>query len=157
VTDGRWYDIDADIRAAVDHFRRSVELYDEGGFDASGLEGYKAQMALMHSLQSGRTSLEGALLRILQMLGEERPLGDTWYVDLIRRAAAPMPGRPAVLSESSAQAADETRRFRHIATHNYENFRFDLAKPTIEAAKRLADGLETEILAFKRRIDPHED
>lgn len=157
MSDGRWFDIDADVRAAVEHFQRSVELYRRGGFDAPDLEGYKAQMALMHSLQSGDTSLEGALLRILEMLGEERPIGDNWHADLIRRVAAPMPTRPAIPSESTAIAADETRRFRHIATHNYDNFRVEATAPTIEAAERLAGGLPAEILAFKRIIDPSGD
>jgi hypothetical protein len=157
VSDGRWFDIDADVGAAVDHFRRSVELYRLGGFEASGLDGYKAQMALMHSLQSGHTSLEGALLRILEMLGEERPIGDNWHADLIRRVSAPMPTRPTILSKRLAIAADETRRFRHIATHNYDNFRVEAAVPTIEAARQLADGLTADILAFKRIIDPTGD
>jgi hypothetical protein len=155
VTDGRWFDVDADIRAAADHFQRAVALHDQGGFDLPDLNGYKAQMALMHSLQSGHTSLEGALLRILEMLGEERPVGDNWHVDLIRRAAAPMPrSRPVILSESLAMAADETRRFRHIATHNYDNFPIEAAAPTIEAAKQLADGLAAEIATFQGIIDP---
>jgi hypothetical protein len=154
VSDGRWFDIDADVRAAVDHFRRSVELHSEGGFDVTGLDGYRAQMALMHSLQSGHTSLEGALIRILEMLDEERPTGDNWHADLIRRAAAPMPDRPAILSEPIALAADETRRFRHIATHNYDNFRVESASPTIDAARRLVAGLAADILTFRRVIDP---
>jgi hypothetical protein len=154
VSDGRWFDIDADVRAAVDHFRRSVELHEQGGFDAPDLAGYKAQMALMHSLQSGHTSLEGALVRILEMLGEERPTGDNWHADLIRRAAAPISGRPAILSESVAKAADETRRFRHIATHNYDNFRVESATPTIEAARQLVAAFAAEILAFKNVMDP---
>ena len=154
MSDGRWFDIDADVHAAVDHFGRSVELHRQGGFDVPGLEGYRAQMALMHSLQSGHTSLEGALVRILEMLGEERPTGDNSHADLIRRAAAPVPGRPAILSEGIAAAADETRRFRHIATHNYDNFRVESATPTVEAARQLAAGLTADILAFKRAIDP---
>jgi hypothetical protein len=154
VTDGRWFDIDADVAAAVEHFRRAVELHGQGGFDAPGLEGYKAQMALMHSLQSGHTSLEGALTRILEMLGEERPTGDNWHADLIRRTAASVVGRPAILSETIAKAADETRRFRHIATHNYDNFRVESATLTIAAAQQLATGFAADILAFKKVIDP---
>jgi hypothetical protein len=129
-------------------------LHSLGGFDAPGLEGYKAQMALMHSLQSGHTSLAGALVRILEMLGEERPTGDNWHADLIRRAAASWSGRPAILSESVARAADETQRFRHIATRNYDNFRVEAATPTIGAARHLAAGLAGDISAFKRTIDP---
>ena len=66
MSDGRWFEVDRDVQTAVRHFRQSVALYREGGFDAPGLEGYRATMALMHALQSAHTSLESALLRILE-------------------------------------------------------------------------------------------
>ena len=53
----------------------------------------------MHSLQSAYTSPEAGLLRILEMLGEERPVGENWHADLVRRVAAELPNkRPAILS-----------------------------------------------------------
>ena len=67
MSDGRWFETDADIETAVRHFRQSVALYREGGFDAPGLAGYRAIMALMHALQAAHTSLESALVRILDM------------------------------------------------------------------------------------------
>ena len=88
MSDARWFEVDSDIEAAVGHCLRSVELYRKGGLDAPGLDGYQAQMALMHALQSAHTSLEGGLLRILEMLGEERPVGENWHMDLIRRVGA---------------------------------------------------------------------
>ncbi len=88
-------------------------------------------MALMHALQSAYTSLEGGLLRILEMLGEERPVGENWHAALIKRVAAALPGqRPAILGERLARAADETRRFRHPATHNYDSFQVQEATRT---------------------------
>ena len=108
-----------------------------------------------HALQSAHTSLESALVRILDMLGEERSIGDNWPVDLIRRVAASLPGRhPAILSARLADAADETRRFRHRATHTYGDFRAPDAAPTIEAAAALAKELEAKIRTFKGIIDP---
>lgn len=155
MTDARWFEVDADISAAAGHFRRSVELFNEGGFDAPGLDGYRADMALMHSLQSAYTSLEAGLLRILEMLGEERPVGENWHADLVRRVAAELPNkRPAILSRQCAEAADETRRFRHRAPHNYDSFQVREARPTIQAAAILATELETEIGRFKSVIDP---
>jgi hypothetical protein len=47
VSDGRWFEVDSDIEAATRHFQQSVALYREGGFDAPGLSGYRAAMALM--------------------------------------------------------------------------------------------------------------
>jgi hypothetical protein len=155
MSDGRWFEIDADIETAVRHFRQSVSLYRDGGFDAPALAGYRATMALMHALQSAHTSLESALLRILDLLGEARPSGENWHTDLIKRAAASLPGgRPAILSARLARAADETRRFRHRATHTYDDFQAGEAAPTIEAAEMLAKELEGEILTFKDTIDP---
>jgi hypothetical protein len=158
MSDARWFEVQADVDAAIRHFRQSVELYRKGGFDAPGLDGYQAEMALMHALQSAHTSLEGGLLRILEMLGEERPAGENWHADLIARVAAALPGRrPAIINARIAEAATETRRFRHRATHNYDSFRVQDVSRTIEAAATLASGLQTDILAFRRVIDPPED
>lgn len=112
-------------------------------------------MALMHALRSAHTSLESALVRILEILGEERPVGENWHADLIRRVAASLPGRrPPILGSLLAEAANETRKFRHRATHNYDSFDMQGASRTIEAAGALTDGLAAEMLAFKRIIDP---
>jgi hypothetical protein len=155
MTDARWFEVDSDIEAAVRHFQRSIELHRRGGFDAAGLDGYQAEMALMHALQSAHTSLEGAFLRILEMLGEERPVGENWHADLITRVSAALPDRrPAIIGKSLAEAASETRRFRHRATHTYDSFRVEEATRTIEAAAILATRLQAEILAFKAIIDP---
>ena len=53
-----------------------------------------------------------------------------------------------------ARAANETRKFRHRATHNYDSFEVQETSATIEAAKALAQGLAAEIAAFKAAIDP---
>jgi uncharacterized protein YutE (UPF0331/DUF86 family) len=155
VSDARWFEVDADIGAATRHFALSVDLYRKGGFETSGLELYQAEMALMHAIQSAHTSLEGGLLRILEMLGEERPVGGNWHGDLIKRVASALPGkRPAILDARLAAAADETRRFRHRAVHNYDTFRVREARRTIKAAELLAKELPAAILAFKQTIDP---
>jgi hypothetical protein len=62
--------------------------------------------------------------------------------------------RPAILSEALAKSADETRRFRHRATHNYDSFEILDLDPTIEAARLLVSGLMNEVNAFKIKIDP---
>jgi hypothetical protein len=155
VSDGRWFEVDSDIEAALRHFRQAAALYQEGGFDAPGLAGYRATMAIMHALQSAHTSLESALVRILEMLGEERSVGENWHADLIKRVAAVRPGtRPAIQTARVAKAADETRRFRHRATHNYDDFEVEEVIPTIEAAMILANELDTTILRLKDIIDP---
>jgi len=153
--DARWIEIDTDLQTAIDHFEKSIALHELGGFSQPGLKGYQAEMALMHALQSAHTSLENALLRVLEMLGEERPEGRNWHADLIRRVAVALPQRrPAILSEALAKSADETRRFRHRATHNYDSFEILDLEPTIEAARLLVSGLMNEVNAFKIKIDP---
>lgn len=155
MSDARWFEVDSDIESAIRHFENSIHLYQAGGFDAQGLAGYRAQMALMHALQSAHTALEGGLLRILEMLGEEKPTGDNWHADVIKRVAAELPGRrPAILGMEIATAADEARRFRHRAAHNYDSFQVREAFRTIEAAKILAEGLAAEIRKFRAIIDP---
>lgn len=160
MTDARWIEVEDDIDAACRHFGNAAKLYDEGGFDADGLSGYKARMALLHSMQSGHTSLEGALKRILEVLGEEAPAGDQSHADLIKRVARAIssPGhvRPAILQEAIARDVDEARRFRHRATHDYDNFDPTLAAPSIEAARRLSTALKPCIAKFRNTIDPPE-
>jgi hypothetical protein len=103
-------------------------------------------MAFLHAMQSGRTSLESALLRILEMLGEERPAGESWHADLIRRAALDLPGRrPPILGADAAAAADETRRFRSVAARNYDGFRPGEAGRAVTAAETLAGRIAGEI------------
>jgi len=131
MSDARWFEVDQDVAAAAGHLARSVELYDAGGFAGDDLDAYRARMAFMHAMQSGHTSLESALLRILDLLAEEAPSGRDWHADLIQRASRPIPGRPAILPASVAQAANETRRFRHVAMRNYGSFDPGLARPAV--------------------------
>jgi hypothetical protein len=43
------------------------------------------------------------------------PSGDTWHRDLLYQMAGDLPeARPAVVSQETAQALDEYRRFRHV-------------------------------------------
>ena len=111
-------------------------------------------MAFMHAMQSGHTSLEPALLRILDLLGEEAPSGRDWHADLIQRTSRPIPGRPAILPTSVAQAANETRRFRPVAMRTYGSFDPGLARPAVQAARLLADGLPSAVAMFRRCMDP---
>jgi hypothetical protein len=155
--DARWLDVANAAQDAAEHFRNAVALHAEGGFNAPGLDGYKAIMAFMHSVQSGHTSLESALCRVLDILGEERPTGDSWHDDLIRRASQARPGlRPPILGKGMAARADETRKFRHLATRSYGRFRASEAKATVAAARALARGLIGELDRFRQLIDPPE-
>jgi hypothetical protein len=158
MTDARWTEVEDDLDSACRHFSQAAALYDEGGFERDGLAGYRAEMALQHAMQSAHTSLEGALVRILEILDEERPTGEKWHADLVRRVGRPLTtpdrARPAILTPSVASDVDESRRFRHRATHNYDDFDPSQAGPSVEAARRLAESLKPCIAAFRNKVDP---
>jgi hypothetical protein len=107
----------------------------------------------MHAMQAGHTSMETALLRIPDLRGEDRPSGEFWHADLIRRCAAAGAKRPAILSAELARAVDRTRRFRHVAVRTYDFFDPDEADDAIEAARQIADLAAAAIAQFRAAID----
>lgn len=115
MSDARWIEVLDDADWAVTHFARAVEIDRVGGFEGDGLEAYKARMALLQAMQSGYTSLEGSRERILQILGEEKPVGAAYHADLVRRVSRDLPGeRPALLDPELARAVDEARRPKEL-------------------------------------------
>jgi hypothetical protein len=154
MSDARWFEVDEDVAAAVKHFGMSVDLFAAGGFEGDDLGAYRARMALMHAMQSGHTSLESALVRILDLLGEEAPSGREWHADLIKRVSCEIPGRPAILPPDLTRAVGETRRFRHIAMRSYGSFDMELSWPSVLAAGVVARNIGPAIASFKAVIDP---
>jgi hypothetical protein len=118
VKDDRWLEIEDDFNGASQHFRLAVQLFRRGGFAKEGIDGYAAGMAFMHSMQAGHTSLENGLKRILVLLNEDLPIGESWHSDLIKRASKKTLKRPAILSKTTSDFADETRRFRNVAAES---------------------------------------
>ena len=144
MTDARWLDVEDDFAAASRHFANAVLLFEANGFAGEELEAYRARMALMHALQSGYSSVEAGLVRVLEIIGEELPVGADWHAVLIRRFSRARNGdapRPALINAAIARDLDEARRFRHRAMHAYDDFEVERARPTIEAAKRLTIAL----------------
>ena len=152
MSDERWAEVDQDIASAVRHFSAAVRLKAEEPVSDDTWEGYKARMSLMHAMQAGHTSLESALLRIFDMRGEQRPSGESWHADLIRRAARALDTRPAVLPSDLAKAADRTRRFRHVAVRTYDQFEPEEAATAIDAASLLAAALQEAIRRFRSAV-----
>ncbi len=154
MSDARWFEVDTAVAAAVRHFTWAQSFYAriEG---ANAVEDrHLVEMAFMHAMQSGHTSLENALLRILDLCAEAAPTGATWHADLIRRAASAMAGRPAILGGAVVAAADLTRRFRNVAVHAYDTFDHTKAGEVVEGAGVLASLLSSEIARFRVAIDP---
>ena len=94
------------------------------------------------------------MLRILELFQEQAPTGARWHADLIARAGRPHADRPAVLTGRAAVAAEETRRFRSIAAHAYDNFDESRAAKAVESAAVLVTLLPLEIARFRQAIDP---
>jgi hypothetical protein len=152
VSDKRWIEIDRDAASAITHLSRAVQIADDPAFRADDLAGYIVQMAFVHAMQSGHTSLENALTRIVRLLGEELPSGESWHADPIQRVAVTLPDRPAILPPELAKAADETHQFRNRAVRTYDDFTPDRASPAIQAAATLAAGLIVALTAFRQAI-----
>jgi len=110
-------------------------------------------MGCMHAIMAGHTSLENALLRILDLLGEARPSGESWHADLIERIGQGIAARPAILPPELIAAADETRRFRNRAVRSYDTFEPTRAGPAIDAADLLVTALSGAIAQFRGVID----
>ncbi len=115
---------------------------------------YGFEMGFMHAMQSGQTSMEAALLRILDLCGEEAPTGPRWHADLMARASGAVGARPAIFGAEASKAASETRQFRGIAAHAYDNFDRTRAVPAVVSAAVLASLLPAEIARFRQAVDP---
>jgi hypothetical protein len=153
VSDARWIEIEKATASSVENFAKGVEFARHPGFQADDLIGSALRMGFMHAIQAGHTSLENALLRMLDLLDEARPSGESWHADLISRVARAVADRPAILPPALAESADETRRFRNRAARAYDNFDPKRIPPTIGAAEQLARHLSVAIAVFRQAID----
>lgn len=151
----RWRDISDDLASSKQHFIQAVALFHRHAGRMSLAESYLEVMAFQHAMQAGYTSFESSLRRLLAFLDEALPQGSDWHAVLLRRVAEPLEGlRPAVLSETLAEAADELLRFRHVAIHSYDRFKERKAAIAVEAAEIFLARIDAEIAAFRAVIDP---
>jgi hypothetical protein len=154
VNDTRWSDVSTDLAAARWHLSNAIRLFDQGGLTGDDLEAYRQQMALLHAMQSGYTSLEAGLLRVLQILGEAQPAGPDWHAALIRRVCRHGPGRPAIFEADLCRDLEMLRAFRHVATHVYDAFDSSRASLAVDAARRAEPQIEDQFARFVAVIDP---
>lgn len=152
MTQELWEEVEGDVAAAVHHYQMATALHEKGGFDDPGLSGYLANMALMHAMQSAHISLESALLKILSIIQEERPDGDTWETDLIKRASRSLPSCPHILLADLYDAACISLECKKTAQYEYESFFGDEWATEMQAARKLADELPAAVSAFKSAI-----
>jgi len=151
MSDARWSDIDQAVASAVRHFAGAAAIFPQL---ATASDRYLTEMAFLHAMLAGQTSLEAALVRVLDLLGEAAPTGARWHADLIARARRSLGERPAILTGDAGAAAEETRRFRSIAAHAYDNFDESRAVLAVKSAAVLVSALPSEIERFRQAIDP---
>ena len=150
-----WSDVAQDIGSARHHFTQALAIVPDCRFDHEDVGPYIYVSAFMHAMQSGYTSFETGLRRIYAMLDEPLPVGSDWPAVMLRRAGKPLPGsRPAILDDVMVDAADELRRFRHVAMHVYDRFDGHRALEAVKAAKIFVAEIGPAIDRFRAAIDP---
>lgn len=154
MTSTLWPAIERNFQSAGAHFSRAAQIHAMGGFSQPGIDGYIASMSFLHAMQSGHTSLENGLLRTLALLGEDRPRGEHWHMDLLDQACHPADGRGPILPQDVCRHAHVTRGFRNVAVRSYEDFDPEQATSAVAAAKVLAGRLAECLHGFKLKIDP---
>lgn len=158
MTDARWIDAERDITSGLYHIERAITLHESRDLSGDDLDNYSNRMAFLHAMQSGYTSMENALRRVLTILDEEKPEGPDWHAALLRRLGNEFPGsRPAMLSSDLYRSLDELRRFRHVAARTYDMFDPTQASPAVEAGKCVNEKLLQEFRYFRDTIDPPRD
>ncbi len=151
----RWRDVSDDLASSKRHFGEAVALFRRNIGKMTLAESYLEVMAFQHAMQAGYTSFESALRRLLALLDEAMPQGPDWHAVLLRRVSEPLEGlRPAILSASLTDPADELLRFRHVAIHSYDRFSERKAAIAVEAAETFLALIDADIAAFRAAIDP---
>ena len=108
MADARWGDVFDDLNSSVRHLDNAVKIYRQSDFSTDDLDSYQAEMAFMHAIQSGYTSFENSLKRILDILAEQLPTGESWHSDLLKRCVKEFPNlRPAILSRDTYRLAGQ--------------------------------------------------
>lgn len=157
MSDARWHEAGNDVRSAVRHFSMAIKLREKrGDCSKDDFEECQVSMALMHAMHAGHTSFEKAKMRILDMLQEGKPTGESWHTDPTCRVSHALQDRPAILDPDLGKAADETRAFRNIANRGYDTFSLERCTPAISAARVLMRGLPEATSGFRRLVDPPE-
>jgi hypothetical protein len=158
MSDPRWTDVDVDIDRGILHFDMAIKLFEVGGFEREGIDGYRNSTAFLFAMQAGYTSLENALRRIFDILSEVPPSGENWHRDIIDRAARSISGenaRPAIIDHTLRNHLLECMRMRHRARNaNYDELDPRKAAPSVEAARVVRSRMADAIADFRAIIDP---
>ncbi len=155
MTAALWADIDHDMQLARRHLGRAVDMLRSHRLDGGDAEDDTDEVAFKYRMLGGYTAFESALKRLLLMLDEEAPRGSQSHADLLRRFRTATPGsRPALLDERLYRAADELRKFRHVAIHVYDDLDLDRAALLVRDAEIFLSEIGPALARFRAAIDP---
>lgn len=126
---------------------RALSSWNHGQKTAVEQDVYLESVALnLHSLYSG---LERLFELVAKQVDQSLPDGEMWHRDLLTQMAAEQSVRPAVISQESAQALDELRRFRHLVRNVYTfNLSPNKMKGLLDVLPGMWAKLQAEMLAF---------
>jgi uncharacterized protein YutE (UPF0331/DUF86 family) len=138
------------IRSELAELEEVVRRVEEGWKRAerSGDDYYLDGVALnLHGLYSG---LERMLEVIALNVDGRKPEGENWHQELLRQMSTEiLEMRPAVISESSYEALNEYRGFRHVVRNIYTHtFNRVKMRKLVEEAPGLFNQVRAELLAF---------
>lgn len=155
MSDDRWIEVEKDFASSARHFETAAKYYARGHALPDNDERDLISMAFMHAMMAGHSSLEAGMLRIMAIVGEQPPAGDSTHADLISRMSESLPGkRPAFLPRELVDHANETRRFRHVSVRTYDDFKWALAKLPVESGLVITRAIRPALRAFRSIIDP---
>jgi hypothetical protein len=133
-----WADIARDLDAAAENaaaaVRRDRSLADpEAVTDVEARRDREVAIGVM--LHNCYGALESALERLIQAMDGSLPVAPAYHSELVRRAAAPVPGlRPPMISPETASRLDRLRAFRHAFRHAYGGYDYSRAAENVQLA-----------------------
>ena len=151
-----WSDIERDLASSQRHFTLAVEMFDEVHDAVPSREQYVRTMGFLHAMQSGYTSFEAGMKRLLGLLDEPLPMGPEWHKALLRRLEEPALGsRPALVEDPALRRAlHGLLAFRHVAAHVYDEFDGDRAALAAQNARVFLAGIGPALASFRAIVDP---
>ncbi|MCS6911111.1 MAG: hypothetical protein NZM11_11200 [Anaerolineales bacterium] len=121
-------------------------------FEATSDDRYLDGVALnLHSFYAG---LERVLELIVGEVDQVRPSGPNWHQELLRQAATPVPRlRPPVLTDSTRDALDRYRGFRHVVRNIYA-FQLDAEQiaPLVRNLPAVFERITAELTRFANAL-----
>lgn len=129
---------------------RCLDIWQQS--EASGDDRYIDGVAL--NLHSFYTALERIFERVLAEVDQTMPSGANWHQELLRQAATSIPNlRPALISDTTRNALDRYRGFRHVVRNIYS---FDLDRdqiaPLIRDLRAVFARTEADLAQFAEAI-----